>query len=47
MPVSARRLEPGVIWVDAAAAAEAGRAVVGVRVSSDDQRREWIVRWSR
>ncbi len=38
MPVPARRLESGTIWVESAAAAEAGRAVVYARVSSRDQR---------
>ena len=40
MPVPARRLEPGTIWVDAAPAGESGRAVVYARVSSRDQRRD-------
>ncbi|HEY2265336.1 MAG TPA: IS607 family transposase [Streptosporangiaceae bacterium] len=40
MPVPARRLEPGTIWVDAAPADESGRAVVHARVSSHDQRRD-------
>ncbi|PBA08411.1 integrase [Mycobacterium avium subsp. hominissuis] len=39
MPVAARRLESGTIWVDAAAdAGQPGRAVVYARVSSHDQR---------
>ncbi|QIV79615.1 IS607 family transposase [Mycolicibacterium frederiksbergense] len=38
MPVPARRLESGTIWVDAAASGEAGRTVVYARVSSHDQR---------
>ncbi|SON63770.1 hypothetical protein MSIMFI_05301 [Mycobacterium simulans] len=37
MPVLARRLESGTIWVDAAAAGETGRTVVYARVSSHDQ----------
>lgn len=37
MPVPARRLESGTIWVDAPAAEKAGRAVVYARVSSHDQ----------
>ena len=38
MPVPARRLESGTIWVDAPAAGEPGRTVVYARVSSHDQR---------
>ncbi|HEY3953892.1 MAG TPA: IS607 family transposase [Streptosporangiaceae bacterium] len=38
MPVSARRLESGTIWVDAAPGGSAGRTVVYARVSSHDQR---------
>ncbi|MBS4728243.1 IS607 family transposase [Mycobacterium sp. SM1] len=38
MPVAARRLESGMIWVEAPAAEEAGRTVVYARVSSHDQR---------
>ena len=38
MPVPARRLESGTIWVDVAPSASAGRAVVYARVSSHDQR---------
>lgn len=38
MPVPARRLASGTIWVDAASAGEAGRTVVYARVSSHDQR---------
>lgn len=38
MPVPARRLESGTIWVDAPAAGEAGHTVVYARVSSHDQR---------
>lgn len=38
MPVSARRLESGTIWVDAAPADESGRGVVYARVSSRDRR---------
>jgi putative resolvase len=37
MPVPARRLESGTIWVDAAPADTAGRVVVYARVSSHDQ----------
>jgi len=37
MPVPARRLESGTIWVDAAPADESGRVVVYARVSSHDQ----------
>jgi putative resolvase len=40
MPVPARRLESGTIWVEAASAAEAGRTVVYARVSSHDQRQD-------
>ena len=40
MPVPARRLESGTIWVDAVPAAESGRVVVYARVSSHDQRRD-------
>jgi putative resolvase len=40
MPVPARRLEPGTIWVDAAPADESGRVVVYARVSSHDQRHD-------
>ncbi|MCZ9635303.1 IS607 family transposase [Rhodococcus sp. BH5] len=38
MPVPARRLESGTIWVDAAGSATPGRVVVYARVSSHDQR---------
>ncbi|GAB93728.1 putative transposase [Gordonia rhizosphera NBRC 16068] len=38
MPVPARRLESGTIWVEAPAAEERGRTVVYARVSSHDQR---------
>jgi putative resolvase len=38
MPVPARRLESGTIWVEAVAGAHAGKAVVYARVSSHDQR---------
>jgi len=38
MPVPARRLESGTIWVDPAASMPDGRAVVYARVSSHDQR---------
>lgn len=38
MPVPARRLESGTIWVDAGAAGDTGRTVVYARVSSHDQR---------
>ena len=38
MPVPARRLASGTIWVDAAPDGESGRAVVYARVSSHDQR---------
>jgi putative resolvase len=38
MPVPARRLESGTIWVDAVAARTDGRTVVYARVSSHDQR---------
>ena len=38
MPVPARRLASGTIWVDAAVAGDAGRVVVYARVSSHDQR---------
>ena len=40
MPVPARRLESGTIWVDAVPADECGRVVVYARVSSHDQRRD-------
>ena len=40
MPVPARRLESGTIWVDAAPADEPGRVVVYARVSSHDQRQD-------
>ena len=40
MPVPARRLESGTIWVDAAPADESGRVVVYARVSSHDQRHD-------
>ena len=40
MPVPARRLESGTIWVDAAPAGESGRVVVYARVSSHDQRQD-------
>jgi putative resolvase len=38
MPVPARRLESGTIWVEQEVAAQAGRTVVYVRVSSHDQK---------
>lgn len=38
MPVPARRLASGTIWVDSAACAATGRTVVYARVSSHDQR---------
>ena len=38
MPVPARRLESGTIWVDVADAGSDGRVVVYARVSSHDQR---------
>nr|VTP01115.1 hypothetical protein BIN_B_03905 [Mycobacterium riyadhense] len=38
MPVPARRLESGTIWVDVVAEDVAGRAVLYARVSSHDQR---------
>lgn len=38
MPVAARRLESGTIWVDTAASGEAGRTVICARASSHDQR---------
>ncbi|MFA7509863.1 MULTISPECIES: IS607 family transposase [Mycolicibacterium] len=40
MPVAARRLESGTIWVDAPVGGEAGRTVVYTRVSSHDQRQD-------
>lgn len=40
MPVPARRLESGTIWVDAPTAGEPGRTVVYARVSSHDQRQD-------
>ncbi|AKS35877.1 IS607 family transposase [Mycolicibacterium goodii] len=40
MPVPARRLESGTIWVEAPAAGQAGRTVVYARVSSHDQRQD-------
>ncbi|TVY99883.1 IS607 family transposase [Trebonia kvetii] len=40
MPVPARRLESGTIWVDAVPADESGRVVVYARVSSHDQRQD-------
>ena len=40
MPVPARRLESGTIWVDAAPADDSGRVVVYARVSSHDQRHD-------
>ena len=40
MPVPARRLESGTIWVDAVPADNAGRVVVYARVSSHDQRQD-------
>lgn len=40
MPVSARRLESGTIWVDAPETGETGRTVVYARVSSHDQRQD-------
>jgi putative resolvase len=40
MPVPARRLESGTIWVDAAPADGSGRVVVYARVSSHDQRQD-------
>jgi len=38
MPVPARRLESGTIWIDAAPSDMAGRVVLYARVSSHDQR---------
>ena len=38
MPVPARRLEPGTIWVDVASVSTPRRVVVYARVSSHDQR---------
>ncbi len=38
MPVAARRLESGTIWVDVAEMPAPGRVVVYARVSSHDQR---------
>ena len=38
MPVPARRLASGTIWVDVVPRADGGRAVVYARVSSHDQR---------
>lgn len=38
MPVPARRLESGTIWIDAPETTETGRTVVYARVSSHDQR---------
>lgn len=38
LPVPARRLESGTIWVDGPSAYDAGRTVVYTRVSSHDQR---------
>jgi putative resolvase len=40
MPVRARRLESGTIWVDAPPVGEVGRTVVYARVSSHDQRQD-------
>jgi predicted site-specific integrase-resolvase len=40
MPVAARRLESGAIWVDAVRADESGRVVVYARVSSRDRRHD-------
>jgi putative resolvase len=40
MPVPARRLASGTIWVDAVPADESGRVVVYARVSSYDQRHD-------
>ena len=40
MPVPARRLESGTIWVDAAPTDESGQVVVYARVSSYDQRHD-------
>ncbi len=40
MPVPARRLESGTIWVETALAPECGRVVVYARVSSHDQRHD-------
>ncbi len=40
MPVLARRLESGTIWVETALAPECGRVVVYARVSSHDQRHD-------
>ena len=40
MPVPARRLDSGMIWVDTAPADESGPVVVYARVSSHDQRRD-------
>ncbi|MEV4729824.1 IS607 family transposase [Saccharopolyspora sp. NPDC049426] len=38
MPVPARRLESGTIWIDVADAQQTGRVVIYARVSSHDQR---------
>ena len=40
MPVPARRLESGTIWVDAPESGETGRTVVYARVSSHDRRQD-------
>lgn len=40
MPVPARGLESGTIWVDVASPGESGRTVVCTRVSSHDQRQD-------
>jgi putative resolvase len=40
MPVPARRLESGTVWVDAVPADESGRVVVYARVSSRDQHQD-------
>ena len=40
MPVPARRLESGTIWVDPTPADDSGRVVVYARVSSHDQRHD-------
>lgn len=40
IPVPARRLDSGAIWVDTVPADEPGRVVVYARVSSHDQRRD-------
>jgi putative resolvase len=52
MPVPARRLESGTIWVDVAAESATGRVVLYARVSSPDQRSDldrqvaWLTAWA-